>query len=301
MAGAGLGRRQALLLLAAGTAALPCLLAGCGAPAGGGPASPSSPPSLPARSSSPRPTGASSRTASSLRAAGGASASRDAGGNGAIGPGPADSAAHDHAAREQELLAALGVALDLRPSLDHGEKGAAFQRYIVLHDTDVDASGVQVVDAWDARGTGVAAHFVVDRDGSVTQCVGLDRIAHHAGYGDTGHNQLFGVEEDGRDDKGPGAGDFSQPLGPDYADYGMNSHSIGVELVHLGEPGEEYPSPQLEALDLLVEMVDEHYRAAGCADAGQIIDHKAWRTTNPDTSPEFATHLERYRSGRRHS
>ena len=32
-----------------------------------------------------------------------------------------------------------------------------------------------------------------------------------------------------------------------------------------------------------------------------IIDHKMWRSTNSDTSPEFARYLANYRSIRRHA
>lgn len=28
----------------------------------------------------------------------------------------------------------------------------------------------------------------------------MDQIAHHAGFGDTGHNNSYGIVEDGRDD-----------------------------------------------------------------------------------------------------
>ncbi len=198
-----------------------------------------------------------------------------------------------------ELWRELGVVEDFRDAFVHGEKGPASQRYVVLHDTDGACDGAAVVDGWEADGRGVAAHFVIDTDGTVTQCVPLDAIAHHAGYGDTGHDELFDVPEDGRDDAGPGAGDDSQPLGPDYADYGMNAHSIGVELVHVGDPGEEYPETQLVALDGLIAYLDARYRELGCAPS-EIIDHKMWRTTNPDTSPEFADYLASYRATRVH-
>ena len=88
-----------------------------------------------------------------------------------------------------------------------------------------------------ATGTWSPAHFVVGRDGSIVQCVPLDRIAHHAGFGDAGHNAQFGVEDESRDDKRA-----SFPIGDWAPDYGMNSHSVGIELVHVGGAG-EYPQP----------------------------------------------------------
>ena len=84
--------------------------------------------------------------------------------------------------------------------------------------------------------------IIVDKDGTITQCVPMDKIAHHAGYGDTGHNDLFGVTDESRDD-------FvgTQSIGPYFADYGMNSYSIGIEMVHVGGSS-PYPEAQLEAL-----------------------------------------------------
>ena len=86
-----------------------------------------------------------------------------------------------------------------------------------------------MVDCWDGNGAGVAAHFVVNRDGSIVQCVPLNKIAHHAGFGDTEHNELFGTVEDGRDDM---VGTVA--IGDWASDYGMNAWSIGIEMVHAG-------------------------------------------------------------------
>lgn len=189
----------------------------------------------------------------------------------------------------EELREGLGIVEDYRPSLSHGEKGPEHQRYIVLHDTEVDAKPQAIVSSWDASGNGVAAHFVVGRDGTVVQCVPLDEIAHHAGYGDTGHNELYGIEEDGRDDM---AG--TVPVGEWASDYGMNAWSVGIEMVHVGG-AMDYTPEQLEALDGLIAYIDAYYGFES-----DIIDHKAWRSGNSDTSPEFAGYLESYRTTRTH-
>ena len=186
--------------------------------------------------------------------------------------------------------AALNLSEDYRASFDHGEKGAAFQKYIVLHDTEGEGDAASVVDYWDGAGSGVAAHFVVNKDGSVVQCVPLDRIAHHAGFGDTGHNAQFGVEEDGRDDM-VGV----TPIGDWAADYGMNAHSVGIEMVHVGGSG-GYPEAQLAAVDALIARIDAHFGFQST-----IIDHKAWRSGNSDTSPEFAQYLANYQDHRTHN
>ena len=188
-----------------------------------------------------------------------------------------------------ELRARLDITEDYRPEFDHGPKGAEHQRYIVLHDTEGEGSPESVVSWWASNGNLVAAHFVIGKDGHIVQCVPLDRIAHHAGYGDTGHNEAFGISEDGRDDM---AG--TTPIGSSFADYGMNAWSVGIELVHVGGSG-DYPPEQLEALDVLIAYLDAYYGFES-----EITDHKAWRSGNSDTSPEFAGYLANYQDHRTH-
>lgn len=188
-----------------------------------------------------------------------------------------------------ELRESLGITEDYRASFDHGEKSAAHQKYIVLHDTESDAPPGNIVNYWDSSGNFVAAHFVVGKDGSIVQCVSLDRIAHHAGFGDTGHNALYGTEDESRDDKRG-----SNPIGSWAADYGMNSYSVGIELVHVGGK-DGYPEEQLQTLDKLIAYIDAYYGFES-----RIIDHKAWRSGNSDTSPEFAAYLDSYQSTRTH-
>lgn len=193
------------------------------------------------------------------------------------------------ASSAEELRASLGIVEDYREGFDHGEKEAAFQKYIVLHDTEGESSPQDVVDFWDGNGNLVAAHFIVGKDGSIVQCVPLDRIAHHVGFGDTGHNDLYGVEDESRDDK---LG--TTPIGDWASDYGMNSFSVGIEMVHVGGSG-DYPAAQLEALDALIAYIDAYYGFES-----QIIDHKAWRSGNSDTSSEFAAYLANYQTTRTH-
>ncbi len=189
-----------------------------------------------------------------------------------------------------DARAKLRLTEDYRPSFVHGDKPAAFQKYIVLHDTEGDGDGLGVVEYWDGNGAGVAAHFVVNKDGSIVQCVPLDKITHHAGFGDTGHNELFGIVEDGRDDM---VG--TVPIGDWASDYGMNAWSIGIEMVHVGDGG-DYPPEQLDALDALIAYIDAYYGFES-----QIIDHKAWRIGNSDTSPEFEPYLANYQAHRTHN
>ena len=200
-----------------------------------------------------------------------------------------EEAEEDAKADAEAMRAALNITEDYRDSFIHGPKGSEYQKYIVLHDTEGDADGLSVVSYWDGNGQGVAAHFVVNTDGSIVQCVDMDTITHHAGFGDTGHNDLYGVPEDGRDDR---VG--TQPIGDWASDYGMNSYSIGIEMVHVGGSG-YYPEEQLAAVDALIAYIDAYYGFES-----SIIDHKAWRSGNSDTSPEFAEYLANYQDHRTH-
>ncbi|MCI9128903.1 MAG: N-acetylmuramoyl-L-alanine amidase [Eggerthellaceae bacterium] len=190
----------------------------------------------------------------------------------------------------EELYAELGIQEDIRSSFVHGEKPVEYQKYIVLHDTEGDSDASSVIDWWDSNGNLVAAHFIVNKDGSVYQCAPMDKIVHHAGYGDIGHNEAYGVEDESRDDmKG------TTPIGSWASDYGMNSHSIGIEMVHVGGSG-SYPEAQLEAVDKLIAYIDAYYGFES-----QIIDHKDWRSGNSDTSDEFEGYLDNYKAYRVHS
>lgn len=175
------------------------------------------------------------------------------------------------------------IMQDMRGEFVHGEKGAEFQKYIVLHDTESQADAAAIVEYWDQADKGIAAHFIVDRDGSIIQCVPLDSIAHHAGYGNTGNNARYEVSDTSRDDM-VGA----TPIGGDMADYGMNSYSIGIEMAHVA--GEDYPEAQLIAVDNLIAYINDYYGFES-----RIIDHKDWRTGNSDTSKEFTEYLLRYK------
>lgn len=193
------------------------------------------------------------------------------------------------ASASDDAFAKLRLTEDYRESFVHGDKPAKYQKYIVMHDTEGEGDASGVVNYWAGNGAGVASHFIVNKDGSIVQCVPLDKITHHAGYGDAGHNDQYGIEEDGRDDM---VG--SVPIGDWAPDYGMNAWSIGIEMVHVGGSG-DYPEEQLQAVDDLIAYIDAYYGFES-----QIIDHKAWRTGNSDTSEEFATYLANLQDHRTH-
>ena len=179
------------------------------------------------------------------------------------------------------LRARLNLTTYLQPSLTYNYKGADWQGYIVLHDTEGGGDPMNVVDGWLYNGAGVASHFVVGLDGSIVQCVDMDYVAHHAGWGNRGFNREFGVREwpyDGSVD----------------TNYGMNFCSIGIEMVHWNGQG-YYPEAQLNALDNLIAYIDAYYGFEST-----IIDHKMWAIGNSDTSSDFASYLDNYRRLRHH-
>ena len=179
------------------------------------------------------------------------------------------------------LRARLNLTTYLQPALTYNYKGADWQGYIVLHDTEGSGDPMNVVDGWLYNGAGVASHFIVGLDGSIVQCVDMDYVAHHAGWGNRGFNREFGVREwpyDGSID----------------TNYGMNFCSIGIEMVHWNGQG-YYPEAQLNALDNLIAYIDAYYGFEST-----IIDHKMWAIGNSDTSSDFAVYLDNYRRLRHH-
>ena len=67
-----------------------------------------------------------------------------------------------------------------------------------------------------------------------------------------------------------------------------------LDPVHVGGSG-DYSEAQLEDLDDLIACIDACYGFES-----EIIDHKAWRTGNSDTSEEFAECLANYQDHRTH-
>ena len=200
---------------------------------------------------------------------------------------------HDAASGSQtpaEIRSTLDITEDFRDIFIHGEKPAEFQKYIVMHDTEGEGEAANVIDLWASNGDLVAAHFVVNKDGSIVQCVPLDKIAHHAGFGDAGHNELFGVTDESRDDK-----EGTRPIGDWAPDYGMNSYSVGIGMVHVGESGESYPEEQLRAVDGLIAYIDAYYGSRS-----EIIGHNDWRTGSSDCSEEFQPYLRNLQTTRTH-
>lgn len=131
---------------------------------------------------------------------------------------------------------------------------------------------------------------MIGLDGKIIQCVPLDHIAHHAGWGGPGFNARFGVGDESRDDRRGTTGNRNSDS------YGMNSYSIGIELIHVSASHAAYPEAQLNALDGLIAHIDSYYGFES-----QIIQHMDWRPGNSDCSDEFQPILANLQRTRNHS
>lgn len=96
---------------------------------------------------------------------------------------------------------------------------------IVLHHTAGPTLGGTVNWFKDSKSQ-VSAHFVVGKDGSIVQMVNQFERAWHAGSS---------IDAFGRKD--------------------VNSRSIGIEIVNVGDGNDPYTEPQLRALDNLIEVL----------------------------------------------
>jgi len=116
-----------------------------------------------------------------------------------------------------------GIPTRWVPSPNANERSVGF---VVLHYTAGDASG-RALRTLTRAGSGVSAHYLIERDGSILQLVDERRRAWHAG------DSRWGATVD------------------------VNSASIGIELDNDG--AEPYPAAQIDALlRLLADLRHRH-------------------------------------------
>lgn len=84
----------------------------------------------------------------------------------------------------------------------------ATRRFLVIHFT-AGATGKSSINYWRELGTGVCAHFVIERDGTIIQVRPCNRTAGHAGSSKWQHRGIT------------------------Y--YGLNACAIGIELANGGD------------------------------------------------------------------
>lgn len=115
------------------------------------------------------------------------------------------------------------------PNFNHRVADAEIDT-IVLHHTAGGTLGGTVNWFKDTKSQ-VSSHFVVGKDGSIVQMVNQFERAWHAGASLDG----FGRKD-------------------------VNSRSIGIEIVNVGDGKDPYTEPQLRALDNLVEVIFHWHR-----------------------------------------
>lgn len=109
-------------------------------------------------------------------------------------------------------------------------------RYIVVHDTASRLDPFNVVNYFASSACKVSAHFVVERDGAITQMVPTHKRAYHAGVSSW---------------KGPDGRTIS----------GLNSCSIGIEIVNPGkmdDKGNAWFGPCCEPSEIVKKGTPPH-------------------------------------------
>lgn len=104
---------------------------------------------------------------------------------------------------------------------------------VVLHHTHRQESALATARYFQDPASGVSAHYVVDRDGSVIRCVPDAKRAWHAGV-----SRFLGVDN-------------------------VNDFSIGVEIANRGDNVEPYPEAQMAAVVRLVTWLSRRYGIPG--------------------------------------
>lgn len=199
------------------------------------------------------------------------------------------------------MMVGLGAGMHIENGLLKGggvrwKKAHAFggemkePRFIVLHDTASRLSKFNVVNYFASTDCKVSAHFVVERDGTITQMVQTTRRAYHAGQskwrGVTGINSCsIGIEivNPGKLDETGKAwfGDAAKPS--EIVKETTPNHGSGYWL--------PYTPAQIEAVILLCREIVEEY-----PDCNEIITH--WMISpnrKIDVNPLFPLHEVRRR------
>ena len=164
----------------------------------------------------------------------------------------------------------------------HASGGEISPKLVVLHDTASRLDSGNVVSYFASQNCKVSAHFVVERDGTVTQMVDTNRKAFHAGVskwkGQTGLNSSsIGIEL-----VNPGKMDASGK-----AWFGPCCRPEEIEHKATPEHGDGYWLPytdsQIAAVKLLCTLIVEEY-----PDCNEILTH--WQISpgrKIDTNPLF--------------
>lgn len=185
-----------------------------------------------------------------------------------------------------------GLVKGIRWAKAHVCGGIITPRYIVVHDTAGRLRKFSSVEWFASAKCTTSAHFVVERDGTITQMVPTDRRAHHAG--DSSYKGIYGlnscsigieiVNPGKLNDKGVAwFGPVDLQGGEDIRRESTSAHGTGYWM--------EYTPEQIEAVTKLCRALVDEY-----PDCNEIITH--WQIAPKrkiDTNPLFP--LEDVRKG----
>ncbi len=124
-----------------------------------------------------------------------------------------------------------GIVKGVRWVKAHASGGAMSPRYLVVHDTAGRATQFSSVEWFASAECTTSAHFVVERDGTITQMVPTNRKAFHAGV-----SKWKGIS-------------------------GLNSCSVGIEIVNPGKmdkDGKAWFGKAAEIGDIVKETTPSH-------------------------------------------
>lgn len=178
------------------------------------------------------------------------------------------------------------------PTLNRGPQMPELPPFLVVHYT-AGRNAANTVKRFVDPSSQVSAHFVVAESGDVTQMVGCDRKAWHAGE--------------------------STILAPSGVRYrGLNGHSIGVELDYDGwlrdlrsgrrartqievieTPGRLWPLYDQRQIDALVELIGTLKQKGFLTDPCYLVGHSdiaPWRKLDPGPAFPWAEVVSRTRT-----
>lgn len=166
-------------------------------------------------------------------------------------------------------------------------------KVIVMHYT-ATWTGKAAIRTLTESSAKVSAHYVVDRDGTITQLVPTDRAAWHAGPSKWGkyeglNNHSIGIELVNIGYvKALSNGNYIDPYGKVLKGSDVDKMGlVGFQDERLG-PGSFYqplyPEAQLKALDALVEMLLKKHKSIEAIVTHREIDTRGWKT---DPGPAF--------------
>ena len=114
------------------------------------------------------------------------------------------------------------------PNFNHRAAGMEIDTLILHHTAGPNLSGT--VSWFSSKQSQASSHYVVGKDGSVVQMVNTNNRAWHAGVA---------LDAFGRKD--------------------INSRSVGIEIVNVGDGYDAYPEAQLQVLEHLIAVIMQRY------------------------------------------